>query len=121
VVVGINYVIKHPRAASIISGGVATTLESQAEKQGDKISKAVNGAEKAITKTFPKNPNDFNPSGLKRLEINTKANGKIIKWLDDTKKALFEWDEDLQYGGHYHITPDGKNRMPHPITGNTHM
>ena len=119
--VGINYIITHPRTASVASGGAATVAESQAEKQSDKISKVVNGAGETISKTFPKNPNDFNPSGLKKLDINTKANGRIIKWLDDTKKALFEWNEDLQYGEHYHITPDGKNRIPHPTTGNTHI
>ncbi|MBI6871803.1 RHS repeat-associated core domain-containing protein [Clostridium aciditolerans] len=110
--VGINYVIKHPRTASIISGGA-----SVAKNQSDKVSKGVNG----VSKTFPKNPHDFNPIGLKKLEFNTKANGRIIKWLDDTKKALFEWNEDLQYGEHYHITPDGENRIPHPTTENTHI
>lgn len=117
--VGINYILKHPTTAAIISNGAASA-GSQVTKQSSKISKAVNGSKKVIN-TFPKNPNEFNPSGLKKLEINTNTNGRIIKWIGDSKKALFEWNEDLQYGEHYHITPDGKNRILHPITGNTHI
>jgi hypothetical protein len=95
--------------------------ESQAEKQSDKISKAVDVTKETISKTFPKDPNDFNPNGLTKRGFDT-PNGRIIKWLDNTKKALFEWDQDLENGEHYHINAsDGNTRIPHPITGNTHI
>ncbi|KRQ86779.1 tRNA nuclease WapA precursor [Caloramator mitchellensis] len=69
--------------------------------------------------TFPQDPNKFNPKGLIRKEYNK---GKIIKWHDPTTgKAIYEWNADAKYGDHYHYTPDGKNRMPHPDTGDTHI
>ncbi|WP_373657526.1 hypothetical protein [Sporomusa acidovorans] len=75
---------------------------------------------KYINATFPENPDDFNPDGLVKREWNTK-NGKIVKWLDPDGKAKYEWDEDADHGEHYHHTPDGKGREPHPETGDTHM
>jgi len=38
----------------------------------------------------------------------------------ETNKALYEWNADAQ-DGHYHITPDGKARIPHPDLGDTHI
>jgi hypothetical protein len=68
---------------------------------------------------IPSNPNDFNPKGLIKKEY---KNGEIIKWFDPkTNKALFEWNKDKKYGDHFHITPDGKNRLTHPETGDTHL
>ena len=68
---------------------------------------------------FPTDPKSFNPAGgLIRTEY---KNGEIIKWSNPkTNKALYEWNLDAK-GGHYHITPDGKNRVPHPVTGDTHI
>jgi len=78
------------------------------------------GANKGTSKTvFPEDPKTFNPDGLVRKEYN---NGKIIKWHDPkTGKAVYEWNADPKYGNHYHVTPDGKNRIPHPDTGDTHI
>lgn len=63
---------------------------------------------------FTESPYAFNPSGLIRKEFPGTKNGKIIKWFDpNTKKAIFEWDEDLEYGPHYHILIDGKHVGDH--------
>lgn len=74
---------------------------------------------KGTSKTvFPEDPKTFNPDGLVRKEYN---NGKIIKWHDPkTGKAVYEWNADPKYGNHYHVTPDGKNRIPHPDRRHTY-
>jgi len=67
---------------------------------------------------FPEDPKDFTPEGFIKNEY---KDGEIIKWSDPkTKKALYEWNKD-DLSGHYHITPDGKNRIPLPDTGDTHI
>ncbi len=70
---------------------------------------------------FPENPYDFNPKGLERRIYDTK-NGKVFKWLDKNKKAIYEWDEELKYGSpHYHyIGEDGNVRIPGK-NGNKHL
>ncbi|MWC27059.1 hypothetical protein GON22_02950 [Paenibacillus sp. MMS18-CY102] len=71
---------------------------------------------------FPEDPNNFNPTGLTKQVYSGTKNGKIIKWFDPvTNKPIFEWNEDLKYGNHYHYTPSGNLRSPHPITGDTHI
>jgi len=85
------------------------------------VSKASSGRSSRETdkNVFPEDPKSFNPEGLIRKEYN---NGKIIKWHDPkTGKAIYEWNADPIYGDHYHITPDGKNRIPHPDTGDIHI
>jgi hypothetical protein len=73
---------------------------------------------------FPNNPDDFNPNGLTRHPY---KNGEILKWqetnIDGSRgKAIFEWNYDAgPNGSHYHITPNGVDRIIHPFTGNTHM
>ena len=73
----------------------------------------------AITKTlppkkqavFPDNPDDFNPKGLIRNDYAGSSNGSFIKWfIPGTKMCVFEWDEDLKNGPHYHI-----GEKPNPI------
>lgn len=80
------------------------------------VTSAVNGRsnvfERGSGPNFPEDPKSFKPEGLITKEY---KNGKIIKWHDPkTGKAIYEWNEDPIYGDHYHVTPDGKNRMPHP-------
>ncbi|MDY0209166.1 MAG: hypothetical protein RBR48_03215 [Bacilli bacterium] len=66
---------------------------------------------------FPSNPNDFKPKGLTR---NDYKNGDIIKWQESGNgKAVFEYNTGIN--PHYHITPDGVNRIINPFTGDTHM
>ncbi len=52
--------------------------------------------------------------------------GEIIKWHEINSdgsrgKAIFEWNLDIKYGDHFHITPDGKNRIVSPLTNDTHL
>ena len=70
---------------------------------------------------FPDDPNNFNPAGLTQSGPYSTNNGKIIKWLDSDKKAVYEWDEDLTYGSHYHVIgADGNTRLPNS-NGETHF
>ena len=70
-------------------------------------------------KMFPEDPDDFNPDGLTRKEFQT-PNGKVIKWFNEDGQAVYEWDEDLSHGSHYHILDEnGRTRIPGP-NGNTH-
>ena len=63
---------------------------------------------------FTVNPYDFKPNGLVMTEYAGTGNGKIIKWSDPTTHAaVFEWDEDLNYGPHYHILINGKHDGTH--------
>lgn len=56
-------------------------------------------------KTFPEDPNDFNPVGLIRVYREGTKNGPIIHWYYpwDTKNYVFEWDRDYRNGPHYHV------------------
>ena len=70
---------------------------------------------------FPENPDDFNPEGLRKIGPFETKNGKVIKWLDENNKAVYEWDEDLTYGSHYHVIgEDGNTRLPNSA-GETHF
>ena len=70
---------------------------------------------------FPENPDDFNPEELRKIGPFGTKNGKIIKWLDENNKAVYEWDEDLTYGSHYHVIgEDGNTRLPNSA-GETHF
>ena len=51
---------------------------------------------------------------LIRKEFPGTNNEKIIKWFyPNTRKAIFEWNEDLEYGPHYHILIDVKHTGDH--------
>ena len=59
---------------------------------------------------FPVNPDNFNPKGMLRSTYDT-PNGLVIKWGYTNKVALFEWNEDIKMGDHYHcILPEWKNK-----------
>ena len=88
-------------------------------KEDGAISKKISSMEKGV---FPSDPAEFNPPGLQKIgPINTR-NGKIIKWIDPkTRKAKYEWDEDLQHGSHYHkLGEDGNTRVANE-NGETHL
>ena len=52
---------------------------------------------------FPADPYAFNPRGLVRIVYPGSYNGAIIKWVDPvTGNDVFEWNEDLLHGPHYH-------------------
>ena len=61
---------------------------------------------------FTLDPYEFKPNGLIMKEISGSYNGKIIQWFDPMSKAvIFEWDEDLKHGSHYHtLLPKWKNK-----------
>ncbi|MBE7066704.1 MAG: RHS repeat-associated core domain-containing protein [Ruminococcaceae bacterium] len=62
----------------------------------------------------PENPYDFNPKGLYREEYAGSYNGKTIKWKDPTTQIpIFEWNEDLRHGSHYHILNNGQHTGDH--------
>ena len=117
-------------AAAIAHGGTSVYRASQ--NLADNLSRFSAGTSGKVSPTngkassqeniFPADPADFNPTGLQKIgPFNTK-NGRIIKWIDPkTKKAKYEWDEDLKHGAHYHkIAEDGNTRIPDE-TGNTHF
>lgn len=57
----------------------------------------------------------INPKGLERIvrvEIGEGKNGGIIQWvLPNTNTVIFEWDEGLQKGSHYHaLLPEDYNK-----------
>ena len=66
---------------------------------------------------FTTNPYDFAPKGLVMKEYPGTKNGRIIEWRDPISQAkIFEWNEDLKNGSHYHammIEWDGKHHGTH--------
>lgn len=70
---------------------------------------------------FPANPYSFNPKGLVMSEYPGTKNGKIIEWRDPISNSrIFEWDEDLRHGAHYHamlIEWDGNHMKTHYLPG----
>ena len=70
---------------------------------------------------FPADPYSFRPRGLTMKEYQGTYNGRIIEWRDPVSNAkIFEWNEDLQYGAHYHVMQiewDRKHSGPHYLPG----
>ena len=70
---------------------------------------------------FPADPYSFRPKGLTMREYAGTYNGRIIEWRDPISKAkIFEWNEDLRYGSHYHamlIEWDGQHQGNHYLPG----
>ena len=93
-----------------VSSGMASITKKTTKSKTQTIATT-----KTTTKTtskenivFPINPDDFKPKGLTKVEYQGTKNGRIIKWqLNGVTQ--FEWNEDLKYGPHYHITPLGKH------------
>ena len=60
---------------------------------------------------FTKSPYAFVPRGLIMVEYPGTYNGRIIVWKDPISSiTIFEWDEDFQYGSHYHILLPGSGK-----------
>ena len=70
---------------------------------------------------FTLNPYDFNPNLLIRIEYFGTKNGMVIKWFDpSTGSLIFEWNEDLKNGSHYHAMlpiDHGKHNGIHYLPG----
>ena len=53
---------------------------------------------------FTVDPYSFHPKGLIMKEYPGTKNGRIIEWRDPISQAkIFEWDEDINNGAHYHV------------------
>ncbi len=62
---------------------------------------------------FPIIPETFAPKGLTMHLYPGTSNGRFIKWFDASGIMIFEWDEDLTNGAHYHIiVHDGIHYLP---------
>lgn len=65
---------------------------------------------------FPLIPETFAPRGLIMKIYPGTSNGRFIKWFDVSGIMIFEWDEDLTNGSHYHIMAhDGLHYIPGTI------
>ena len=117
--------------AVALTGALATSTayfagraKNDSDRLKDSIEERLNGGEKNSSSDeiqFPEDPDDFNPEGLRKIGPFETKNGKIIKWVDENNKAVYEWDEDLTYGSHYHvIDEDGNTRLP-DSDGKTHF
>ena len=51
------------------------------------------------------------PKGLTMKEYPGSNNGRIIKWTNTYDIMIFEWNEDLKYGSHYHILTHAGNHI----------
>ena len=60
---------------------------------------------------FTESPYAFVPRGLIMVEYPGTYNGRIIVWKAPISSiTIFEWDEDFQYGSHYHILLPGSGK-----------
>ena len=67
---------------------------------------------------FTQSPYDFNPKGLVRYEYGGSFNGKIIQWrIPGTNTIIFEWNEDIMNGSHYHILVNNLHTKDHRKPG----
>ena len=118
--------------------GIETGVGNFVDSVSDSISRTKNKiktkakekeAEKADVKPkeqpviFTVNPLDFKPIGLEMKVREGSNNGQIIQWMQPgSSTVIFEWDEDLQYGSHYHaLLPEWNNSHlgPHYAPGTT--
>ena len=93
-----------------ISQSMQNTIAAQSkaisqEKEQEKDA-AISSKKKDNRPQFPVSPDSFFPKGLKkevRVEKGEGKNGGIIQWVDSISNTpVFEWDEDLTHGAHYH-------------------
>ena len=79
----------------------STSSISKAETKEKEVT--INQPPPKSQKYFPKSPSNFNPKGLIKIEHLGTKNGRIIEWRNPiSNKAIFEWNEDLNNGEHYH-------------------
>ena len=106
-------------AAAVTAGiGVAvaigeTIAEEKEEVKEKTISTSTTDTDNKKVVIFPVIPETFMPRGLIMKEYAGTSNGRFIKWFDSTGTMIFEWDEDLLNGSHYHIiVHDGVHYLP---------
>ncbi|MBO4309180.1 MAG: RHS repeat-associated core domain-containing protein, partial [Clostridia bacterium] len=106
--------------ASYVAAGVAAMVEDDeiATPKEIAITDSKSNRQQAY---FPENPYTFSPQGLVFIERSGTKNGKILQWVDPASGCpVFEWDEDLRKGAHYHaMLPEwqGQHRGPHYNAG----
>ena len=116
-------------AGTALSVGIAAAAATAGVGIGMAIGKTIaEERDDALTKTgidtetkendkkivlFPMIPETFLPRGLIMKMYEGTSNGRFIKWFDVAGNMIFEWDEDLKNGSHYHImTHDGIHYLP---------
>ena len=104
--------------AGAIGYGISNAVEKISEVVEDAKKEEIISSPQHSQAIFTPDPYDFNPRGLIRNEYPGSKNGRIIKWHDPaTNIPVFEWDEDLTYGAHYHILNNGDHSGDHIIPG----
>ena len=105
--------------ASYAAAGIAAIAEDRESATSKEI--AVSETNQKQQAFFPENPYSFSPKGLRLEERPGTKNGKILQWVDPVSEyPVFEWDEDLRNGPHYHtMLPGwkGKHSGPHYKAG----
>ena len=105
--------------ASYVAAGIAAIAEDRESATSKEI--AVSETNQKQQAFFPENPYSFSPKGLRLEERPGTKNGKILQWVDPVSEyPVFEWDEDLRNGPHYHtMLPgwNGKHSGPHYKAG----
>ena len=111
-------------AAAVVIGATAVGIynaTTDANEDADSRAKEAVVPEQPERQVYyPLNPYDFHPNGLVRkvyVEPGSGKNGGIIKWeIPGTKTPIFEWNEDVAKGAHYHaflVNWQGKHLGPH--------
>lgn len=106
-------------AAAITAGigvGIAvgeTITEIKDTTYSDTLTDVKPDTKKKNTAIFSIIPEQFKPRGLTMRIYPGTSNGRFIKWFDLSGAMIFEWDEDLYNGSHYHIrSHDGNHYLP---------
>ena len=122
--VGIPMILKGAVEVVVSTQVLAAAMQEDETKKANPQIKDTSKQDENVTptpeRTFPEDPADFNPEGLTKRTFET-PNGKITKWFDEDGNAVYEWDEDLANGSHYHVIgEDGNTRLP-SVSGETHF
>ncbi len=91
---------------SYAAAGIAAIAEDRESATSKEI--AVSETNQKQQAFFPENPYSFSPKELRLEERPGTKNGKILQWVDPVSNyPIFEWDEDLRNGPHYHTMLPG--------------
>lgn len=103
-------------AAAAITAGVGTSIavgKTIAEVKDEVKESTRTNEKKKNNIIFPYVPETFAPRGLVMRMYPGTSNGRFIKWFNTAGVMIFEWDEDLTNGSHYHImSHDGAHYLP---------
>lgn len=110
-------------AAAAVTAGVGlgmaigeTVANSREETKEQTNTDTISDTSNKKVVIFPLIPETFAPRGLIMKIYPGTSNGRFIKWFDASGIMIFEWDEDLTNGSHYHIMAhDGLHYLPGTI------